>query len=534
MNFSIPKEVSRVTNELEKAGFEAFLVGGCVRDLIRQQLEIGQVDAIQGGNRNRRGGVQKYDDENISVSNEEVRHMHNFQPKDWDVATDARPDEIIALFDKTFYENDFGTVGVVVGREAVDTEPAGEGMVVEVTPYRIESKYSDNRHPDSVIFSQNLEDDLKRRDFTVNALAYSVSRETIIDLYGGEDDIKSKIIRTVGEPVDRFTEDGLRILRAVRLSAELGFEISPETKKAIQENAHLLKNISMERIRDKFTKIIMSEKPMDGLLSMKKLGILPFVVPELEKTVGVEQNKAHAYDVFEHLLRSVQHSAEKNYPLEIRLSALFHDISKPESRRRNKEQDTWTFYGHEVIGSRETRKILTRLRFTNNIIEKVVTLVRWHMFFSDTEQITLSAVRRMIVNVGRDNIWDLMNVRICDRIGTGRPKEDPYRLRKYHAMIDEALRDPVSVGMLKIDGKKVMDVSRITAGPKIGYTLHALLEEVLDDPTKNTEEYLENRSKELILLPENELEVLGEKGKQSKEEADEEEIKKIRSSHWVK
>src|SRR3989338_1927328 len=504
--FPIPKEVSRVTEKLEEAGFEVFLVGGCVRDLI-----LGR------------------------------------EPKDWDVTTNAKPEEIIALFDKTFYENDYGTVGVVIAREGEDAESAGEALIVEVTPYRIESKYSNNRHPDSVVFSQKLEDDLKRRDFTINALAYSVPASpvgrshglsaqagTITDLYRGEKDMKDKIIRTVGDPVDRFTEDGLRILRAVRLSCELEFEISPETEKAIFENAHLLKNISMERIRDEFTKIIMSNRPIDGLLTMRKLGILKYVVPELEKTVGVEQNQAHAYDVWEHLIRSVQCAADKNYPLEIRLAALFHDISKPESRRRNNEQNTWTFYGHEVLGARVTRKILENLRYPSKIIEKVVTLARWHMFFSDTEQITLSAVRRMIVNVGRDNIWDLMNVRICDRIGTGRPKEDQYRLRKYHAMIEEALRDPVSVGMLKINGKRLMDVTHETAGPKIGYVLHALLEEVLEEPKKNTEEYLENRAKELVLLPENELKALGEQGKLSKEEADEEEIKKIRGRHYVK
>jgi len=487
-HFSIPKEVTHVTNELEKAGFEAFLVGGCVRDLI-----LGRT------------------------------------PKDWDVTTNAKPDEIIALFTKTFYENDFGTVGVV--NEETEDETL---KVIEVTPYRIESEYSDNRHPDSVVFSQKIEDDLKRRDFTINSLAYSVSRETITDLFEGEKDTENKVIRTVGKPVDRFTEDGLRILRAVRLSAELSFEIESETEKAIFKNTHLLENISKERIRDEFTKIIMSEKPMDGLLTMKKLGILKYVVPELEETIGVEQNQAHAYDVWEHLLRSVQCASDKGFSLEVHLTALFHDISKPESRRRSQTKDKWTFYGHEVLGSRTVKKILTDLKYPSKIIEKVVTLSRWHMFFSDTEQITLSAVRRMIVNVGRDNIWDLMNVRICDRIGTGRPKEDPYRLRKYHAMIEEALRDPISVGMLKIDGKKIMDVTHVTPGPKIGYTLHALLEEVLEDPKKNTEEYLENRAKELILLPENELKALGEKGKMSKEEADEEEIKKIRGKHYVK
>ncbi len=496
-HFSIPKEVTRVTETLETAGFEAFLVGGCVRDLILDR-----------------------------------------EPKDWDVTTSATPDQIITLFPKTFYENDFGTVGVV-NEEMEGGEVVSEVLkVIEVTPYRLESTYSDNRHPDKVTFSQKIEDDLQRRDFTMNALAYSVSKETLIDLYEGRKDIENKIIRTVGEANHRFTEDALRILRAIRLSTELGFEIESKTEKSAFENGHLLKNISMERIRDEFTKIIMSNQPMNGLLTLKKLNLLQYIVPELDNTIGIEQNKAHAFDVWEHLLRSVQHGADKKYPLDIRLTALFHDISKPESRRWGKtgngEQGQWTFYGHEVIGARVTKKILERLRYPTKLIEKIVTMVRWHMFFSDTEQISLSAVRRMIINVGRDNIWDLMNVRVCDRIGTGRPKEDPYRLRKYHAMIDEALRDPISVGMLKINGKKIMDVTETNPGPKIGFILHALLEEVLEDPTKNTEEWLENKAKELILLDEYELKLLGEQGKQSKEEADEQEIKKIRGKHWVK
>ncbi|MEQ1500171.1 MAG: CCA tRNA nucleotidyltransferase [Parcubacteria group bacterium] len=486
--FSIPKEVTHVTNELEKAGFEAFIVGGCVRDLIL-------------GNK----------------------------PKDWDVTTNAKPEDIIAIFSKTFYENIFGTVGVV------DEEATDETVkIIEVTPYRTESEYTDNRHPDVVDFSQKIDDDLQRRDFTINSLAYSVSKGELIDLYEGQKDLKDKKIRTVGIASSRFTEDALRILRAIRFSSELSFDIDPETEKAIMDYGHLLEKISLERIRDEFSKMIMSDEPMKALLAMKKMDILKYVVPELEKTIGVEQGGIHSYDVWEHLLRSLQHSADKKYPLEIRLSALFHDISKPESRRRGNGAKAWTFYGHEVIGARVTKKILENLRYPTKVIDKTVKMVRWHMFFSDTAQITLSAVRRMIVNVGRDNIWDLMNLRICDRIGTGRPKEDPYRLRKYHSMIEEALRDPVSVGMLKIDGKRIMEVTEIKPGPKIGFTLHALLEEVLDDPTKNTEEYLENRAKELVLLPENELEALGEKGKQTRDEADEEEIKKIRSEHRVK
>lgn len=488
MNFSIPPEVSRVTQTLENAGFEAFLVGGCVRDLIL-----------------------------------------NKKPKDWDVTTNATPEEILGLFPHTFYENTFGTVGVVSDETEDDTL-----KTIEVTPYRIESTYSDNRRPDTVTFSQNLTDDLKRRDFTINALAYSVSKGQLIDLFKGQEDLVAQTIQTVGDAAERLTEDALRIMRAVRFHVELGFILSHETEKAILEHGHLLQNISKERIRDEFTKIIMSPRPMEGLLMLKKLNILQYIVPELEKTIGVEQNRAHSYDVWEHLLRSLQTAADKNWPLDIRLTALFHDISKPETRRWGKEQNTWTFYGHEVVGSRVTRKILNVLRYPNKLIDKVVTMVRWHMFFSDTEQISLSAVRRMVVNVGRDNIWDLMNVRVCDRIGTGRPKEDPYRLRKYHAMIEEALRDPITVGMLKIDGKRLIEITGGTPGPKIGYTLHALLEEVLEDPTKNTTQYLENRSVELYNMEIDELKKLGEQGKQLKEEVDQQEILKIRKEHKVR
>ncbi len=486
-SFSIPVEIEKTTQTLENAGFEAFLVGGCVRDMI-----LGR------------------------------------EPKDWDITTNATPEQIVALFPHTFYENTFGTVAVVID----ETEDA-RLKTIEITPYRLEGTYSDNRRPDSVTFATDIDQDLKRRDFTMNALAYSVSKGQVKDNYTGIKDIEEKTICTVGEPGERFTEDALRIIRAVRFYAELGFTISPETEKAILEHGHLLEKISRERVRDEFSKILMSSRPMEAIIMLKKLNILSYIVPELEKTIGIEQNRAHAFDVWEHLLRSLQTAADKNWPLDIRLAALFHDISKPESRRWGKEQNTWTFYGHEVVGARVTKRILENLKFSKKIIDKVVILVRWHMFFSDTEQISLSAVRRMIVNVGRENIWDLMNVRICDRIGTGRPKEDPYRLRKYHAMIEEALRDPISVGMLKIDGKRLMEVTAIPPGPKIGYTLHALLEEVLEDPTKNTAEYLENKALELVILPESELKALGDAGKESKEEKDQEMLEEIHKKHRV-
>ncbi len=248
----------------------------------------------------------------------------------------------------------------------------------------------------------------------------------------------------------------------------------------------------------------------------------------------MKQKGAHIYSVWEHNLRALQHSADRNWPLNIRLAAVLHDIAKPRTRRWHKEKKEWTFYGHDVVGGRVSYETLKRLRFPKQTIEIVTKLVRNHLFFSDIDKITLSAVRRIIRNVGPENVWDLMKLRACDRIGMGRPKENPYRLRKYKAMIEEAMKAPVSVKMLKIDGKRLMDVSHETPGPKIGWVLNALLEEVLDDPALNTVEYMEKRAKELIKLPEKELKLLGEKGKEKKEIEEEKEIAVIRAKHWVK
>lgn len=490
MEARIPSEICNITLTLEKAGFEAYIVGGCTRDTI-----LGK------------------------------------KPKDWDITTNATPENIISLFPKTFYENDYGTVGVVNEQTEDPTL-----KIVEVTPYRIESKYTDFRRPDEVKFSEKLEDDLKRRDFTINAIAARIkngSVDSYIDLYGGLKDIKDKSIKCVGNAQERLSEDALRMIRAVRIMAETGFTINIDTAKAIKDNSALIKEIAIERIRDEFSRILSSPSPKKGIEMCQELGLLPYFIPELEKAIGVEQNQAHAYDVWEHLLRSLQCAADKGYPLDIRIAALFHDISKPETRRFSRETNQFTFYGHEVVGSRVTKKILERLKYPSKTIDKVVTLVRWHMFFSDTETITLSAVRRMINNVGKENIWDLMNVRICDRIGTGKPKENPYRLRKYHSMIEEAMHDPVTVGMLKIDGKRIMEVTHETPGPKIGFVLHALLEEVLDNPSLNKAVYLEEQASKLVKLPIEELKQMGEEGKHKKDETEAKNLDEIRKKHHV-
>ncbi len=532
----IPKEVSRVTEALEKAGFEAHLVGGCVRDLLMGR-----------------------------------------EPKDWDVTTNARPEEIISLFEKTVYENKFGTVGVVVPHETdekvsretiendISRETEAKNIIVEVTPFRIEEKYSDFRHPDEVKFSDKLEDDLKRRDFTINAMSFRITKghEFITDIFGGVKDIKDKILRTVGNPEERFSEDALRMVRAVRFACQLDFSVSHETSESIVKNAELIKKISAERIRDEFEKIIMSEKPSAGILMLQKFGLLKNIIPELEEGINCEQSGEHIYDVWNHLLHALQHAADKNWPLEIRLAALFHDIGKPRSRRASPDafaqvlgsaaqnslkvrplpdhsqkytgsaKKKYTFYGHEVVGARMARKIMERLKFPKKEIELSEKLVRNHMFFSDTELITLSAVRRIITKVEKENIWMLMNVRECDRVGM-RKKEAPYRLRKYFSMIEEALRDPISVTQLKIDGRFMMEKLKIPAGPRMGWILSALLEEVLDDPKKNTEEHLSELARSLDMLPDEALRALGEKGKEKKEELEAEEVGKLRKKHGVR
>lgn len=481
----IPSVVREIAATLKKAGFEAWLVGGCVRDLL-----IGR------------------------------------EPKDWDITTNAKPEEIQKLFDETFYENDFGTVGVVTESEDPKLK------VIEITPFRIEGKYSDARRPDEVTFSDKLEDDLERRDFTINAIAYDPATRELRDLHGGLEDIDRKVITAVGDPEKRFQEDALRMMRAIRISAELDFAIDAATLSGIAANAPQLGKISRERVRDELIRILMSDRPMQALFMAQKLGLVKYIIPELEEGIGCAQNQAHSYDVFEHLMRSMQHAADKGWALDVRLAALLHDIGKPATRQWSDEKKDWTFHGHDVVSAKMAKRILNDLKFPKEMVDKVSNLVRIHMFFSDPDVVTLSAVRRVIARVGKENINDLLNLRVCDRIGTGRPKEHPFRLRKYMSMVDEALRDPISVSMLKIDGTKLQEMG-LQPGPRFGWMLHALLEEVLDDPNRNTVAYLVEKVREYKQLSDEDLRELGEKGKDKKEEAEEAEIAELRRKHKV-
>ena len=484
-HLEVPEIILALAKTLQQNSFEAYLIGGCVRDLLLKR-----------------------------------------EPKDWDITTNATPAEIQKIFPDSFYENTYGTVGVKTASEDSRLK------VVEITPYRVESGYSNARHPDQVSFSKNLSDDLRRRDFTVNAIAYDPISHALVDEHDGQEDLKRRVITAVGDADERFREDALRTLRAIRFSAELDFAIEAKTAGAIAKDSAQLEKISRERVRDELVKIVASPRPMQALYVAQKLGILKYIIPELETAVGVDQNQAHSFDVFEHLLRSMQHAADKGWPFEIRLAALLHDIGKPATRRWSDEKKDWTFHGHEVVGAKMAKKILRDLHFSNEIIDTVTSLIRWHMFFSDPDKVTLSAVRRIIANVGTEHINDLLNLRICDRIGTGRPKEQPFRLRKYMSMVDEAMRDPISVSMLMIDGGKIMALGQ-SAGPRIGWILHALLEEVLDAPEKNTEEYLSNRTRELMFLKDDDLKKLGEEGKGRKEEEEDTAVQELRKKHHV-
>lgn len=457
----IPTGVFAVAEVLADNGFEAYLVGGCVRDLL--------------------------------LGNE---------PKDWDLATDAEPSEMKDLFPDCVYENQFGTVGVKIrdGRISDPESKDGEAEILEVTTYRIESKYADKRHPDTVRFAKTLKDDLSRRDFTVNAMAFgigagrkggmAVDKSRIIDFFGGKSDLDDKIIRAVGDPNDRFNEDALRMMRAIRFSVQLGFAVEGETWAAIGRNAKDVSFVSFERIRDEFSKIILSPDPAKGVEMLHASGILDLVVPEIGYGFDVTQNRHHyrgPYNtVYKHLLASLEKCPSSK--LEVRLAALLHDVGKPRAKRGSGEFAT--FHGHEYIGARMAVGILERLRYSRKVIDKVELLVRNHMFYYNVDEVGESGVRRVVRKVGLENIKDLIDVRIADRLGSGVPKAVPYKLRHFQFMVDKVSNDPISVKQLKISGTDLMDSLEVPPGPMIGAILDVLLSKVIADPSLNGKKQL--------------------------------------------
>jgi len=504
----IPKEVIEVLQKIEEQNFEVYIVGGCVRDLLMDK-----------------------------------------NPSDWDITTNAKPEKIQEIFgeENSFYENDFGTVGVKVEPFLQGGKEDREHDVVEVTTYRIESKYSDKRRPDEVAFAKTLQEDLSRRDFTMNALALQVTnykkQDTkksqisnlksqnldyeIVDLYDGKKDIEQKIIRTVGNAEERFDEDALRMMRAIRFHAQLGFVIEEQTLAAIKKYYAHMQHISQERIKDELTKIILSDNASEGIEMLHETNLLGFIIPELEQGIGIAQNRHHIHTIYKHCVLALKFCPSKK--LEVRLAALLHDIAKPQTKRG--EGEFATFYNHDHVGARVARKILQRLRFSTEVIEKVFLLVDNHMFYYNPEEVGESSVRRLIQKVGLENMKDLIDVRIADRLGSGTPKAKPYKLRHLEYMIDKLSTDAVSVKMLKINGRDLMQDLSMAPGPKIGAILDVLLSEVIEDAAKNEKEFLLARSKE---LDKEDLAKLREMAKTKIEEKKEEDDKEIRDKHWVK
>jgi poly(A) polymerase/tRNA nucleotidyltransferase (CCA-adding enzyme) len=472
----IHPKVQDILRTLETGGHTAYVVGGCVRDVLMG------------------------------------RH-----PTDWDIATNATPERIQELFPDNFYDNAFGTVTI----KTRDDDPIVR--TVQVTPFRIEGSYSDKRHPDTVQFATTIEEDLSRRDFTVNAIAVSLDG-TVVDPHGGRKDIERKMIRAVGDPVARFAEDALRMMRAVRFATSLDFLIDDATLKAITENATSLKSISVERVRDELIKIIDTPRALDGIQLLEDVGLLQFIIPELREGLGVEQNLHHIYTVWEHNLRTMKYAADKSYSFAVRMACLLHDVGKPRSKRGEGAHST--FYAHDAIGATMTKQIMERLKFPRDVTDKVVLLVRYHMFYYSVGEVTESSVRRLIANVGLENIDDLLRLREGDRIGSGTPKAVPYKLRHLKYMIDKVSHDAISVKMLNIDGADIMKTLGVAPGPKIGLILNSLLAEVLDDPSLNERDLLLARVRELDKKTPEQLSSSLERIRKALEEDEQERMKK--------
>ncbi|MBL7150171.1 MAG: HD domain-containing protein, partial [Candidatus Pacebacteria bacterium] len=449
-------------------------------------------------------------------------------PEDWDIATNAKPEKIGKIFLRSFADNKFGTVTVLTGSENQRLKE------IEITPYRIDEKYSDKRHPDSIRYAKTIEEDLARRDFTINAMALGLSvsdTDRLIDPFGGQKDLKNKLIKAVGNPEDRFSEDALRMMRAVRFATTLDFKIEKKTGQAIKKNAPWLQAISKERIRDELLKIIMVEKASDGLELLRELSLLRYIIPELEEGYKVTQNKHHIYECYEHSLLSLKYAAKRDFNKYVRLASLFHDIAKP--RVKEGEGQDATFYNHEIVGAKETLQILDRLKFSKKDIEKIAKLVRYHLFYYHPDEVGESSVRRLVRQVGPENMEELLQVRMADRIGSGVPKAEPYKLRHLRYVIEKVSRDPISVKMLKVKGDETIRILDIQPGPKVGQILDVLLSYVLEDPKKNKKEFLEKEIKKLGKLSEKEISSLAQKAKKEREKLEMKRDEMTKKKYWV-
>ena len=446
----LPEYVLEIVNTLHKKGYQSWIVGGSLRDLI-----LGK------------------------------------EPNDYDIATDARPEEVMKIFNRVI------PTGIKHGTVTILTDENS----VEVTTFRKDGKYIDGRRPENISYARTIYEDISRRDFTINGIAYNPITDQVVDPYNGIEDIKNKIIRTIGNPTERFKEDGLRCYRACRFSSQLNFTIENNTFEGIKESLDIASKISAERIRDELIKILLSPKPSIGFECLRKSGLLKITIPELLEGFGVEQNIFHKYDVYYHNLYTCDAAIENDY--RIRLSALLHDIGKPYAKREIEEGEKGkkksVFYNHEIIGTAIAKKIMKRLKFSNADINFVTHLIRNHMFHY-TDNWTDGAVRRFLRKVGIENLDALFELRRADRIGNGLKKGESNAIKRFKERIEKIIEqeNAITVKDLAVNGYDIMETFSLKPGPIIGKILNDLLEVILDEPEKNKKEILLGIAKEII------------------------------------
>jgi tRNA nucleotidyltransferase (CCA-adding enzyme) len=436
MSAHLPHTVTSFMRAFHEHGFECYLVGGAVRNLI-----LGQ------------------------------------KPSDFDFTTNATPEQVMRSFRRVIPTGvQHGTVTVLHKRERF-----------EVTTYRTESDYTDSRRPDRVDFVGDIHEDLRRRDFTMNAMAFDPDRSVFLDPHGGEDDIRRRIVRAIGDPAERFREDALRMMRAIRFAAQLEFEVDEATLHAASDGAERIRAVSAERVRDELTKLLASEQPSYGMRLLRDTSLLSRVLPELAEGVGVEQRGNHRFDVFEHSIRACDAAPADNTV--VRLAALLHDVGKPRALEED-DEGMRRFHGHEKVSADLSELLLRRLRFPNRTIAAVAHLVRHHMF-NYTPEWTDAAVRRFIARVGADAVPDLIALRAADGEAVTGESVDTRGLGRFAERVRSEIETQraVTVRDLAVSGHDLMEAG-IPRGPLLGVVLDALLEAVLEDPSQNSPERL--------------------------------------------
>ena len=440
--FAIPPQLREVAAVFIRNRYQVFLVGGAVRDFCQGKTPI-----------------------------------------DFDIATDASPQQVTALFKRVLATGiEHGTVTICF-----------KGKSFECTTFRTEGKYSDARHPDAVQFVSSIEEDISRRDFTINAMAISLETNELLDLYDGVGDLRAGIIRTVGNAEERFTEDPLRMLRAVRFASRFHFRLEENTKRAIQSLAKKISTVSSERIHDELSKILQTKKPIVGLKLLDETGLLDVILPELAVGRGLEQGEFHNADVLTHSFVVCDNTPNV---LELRLAGLLHDIGKPQTRTVD-DCGRIHFYRHEIVGEKIATSVLRRLKFSNKTIDKVTTLIRYHMF-NYTSEWKDSTIRRFIINVGEDTIDELLQLRLADIGGLKKECADISHVAEFKTRIEKIMQEKQCLNLkaLQITGSDLMKLG-VPKGKVVGQILNELLQTVLDDPSENNRDTLLKIAKNL-------------------------------------